>query len=83
MSVLLALLAGLKELFALLSGWRADRATQAVREDGAARAEAETLQTINEGADAQAKINDAPRAARSVGERLLRAAAGKTGADDA
>jgi len=74
MSFLLAILAGVRELLRLLGGLRDDAATARAQDDGAARAEAETLEVIAEDANAQAEINAAHRDARSVGERLLQSA---------
>ena len=78
MSWLLALVEAIKGLFAVIANRQAAAAERAEQEDGAARAEAETMKAIAEGADEQARINSAPRDARSVGERL-RADADKGG----
>ena len=74
MSWLLAIVEFFKGLFAVVANKQAADAERSEQDDGAAKAEAETLDVIAEGANDQALINAAHRDARGVGERLLKSA---------
>lgn len=71
MTWILAFFEALKGLFGIVSARQAAAAEKSEQDDGAAKAEALTLEAIAEGADEQARINLSRRDARSVGERLL------------
>ena len=74
MTWLLAIVEFLRGLAAVVANKQAAAAKSAEQDDGAARAEADTVNVIAEGANEQARINSAHRDARGVGERLLNSA---------
>lgn len=63
-------LALLRAVVDFLAARQGEDARERTKDDGAARAEATTLDVITEKANAQARINAVRRDARSVGERL-------------
>lgn len=72
MSWLIGLFELLRRLAAIVEMNVKSRADAILKDDGAARAEAATLDVVAETANDQSEVNARPRDPRSVGERLQR-----------